>query len=210
MPFPAAHSYVTFLGDAYQQREIWQTGLRLAGTAVPTEAQLQALADAFSDNIWPTSTFPPSTHRFLGVKWAPIQTNGLYPPDAVSLEHFLEAPIPGTAGTGYPQIAIVLSLRTTRARGYASNGRMYIPSALPIGSGGQIPEADAINVSLAAAQFISDVDAVGLGQPVVMSKVGAGVTAPITGVRVGRVMDTQRRRRNAIPEEYTAAAPVPS
>jgi hypothetical protein len=39
---------------------------------------------------------------------------------------------------------------------------------------------------------------------VVGSPLGAGVFRPITAVAVGRVIDTQRRRRRSLSEDYTA------
>ena len=46
---------------------------------------------------------------------------------------------------------------------------------------------------------------VGDARVVIMSSVGAGTTKVATTVRVGNVRDTQRRRRNGIPEAYQSA-----
>jgi hypothetical protein len=210
MPYPRAHGYVTFFGDAFTQAEIWQTGLRLDGTDPPDESQLIALATAF-EVLWDTAEIAaPAGRRFLGVKWAPQDTSGRYPDGEDAVEYLLPTPNQGAAGASYPQIALVLSMRTARSRGYASNGRMYVPSALVINTGtGLIDATDASDAAAAGATFIGAVNAVGLGDASVMSTVGAGRIEPITGVRVGRVMDTQRRRRNALPESYTAESPVP-
>lgn len=211
MPYTAAHGKITFLGDSYATTEIWQTTLRLIGTAVPTQQQLQDAAGAMSILLENTALAFPLGFRFLGVKWAPQDTAGEYGPDGEAVEYFLPTPVTGSASNGYPQIACVLSLRTARARGYASNGRMYIPSArAPAPADGLITQAQAESIRDSGAAFIANVETSGVGVPAVMSTVGAGRTEAITAVRVGRVMDTQRRRRNQLPELYTTEADVPT
>jgi hypothetical protein len=211
MPYPRPHSYVTFLGDAYGQQEEWQVGLRLDGTTEPDDAQLEALATAFVLMVNTPGARLPQSHRFIGVKWAPQDVNGEYGPDGQSREWFRPNPFVGAGGIAYPQIACVISFRTARARGYASNGRMYLPSANPIGQNtGQMGATDGEAVRDAAVTFLTAVNAVGLGDAAVMSTVGAGRIERITGVRVGLVLDTQRRRRGSLPENYVAAAAVPT
>lgn len=211
MAFPRNHALLTFFGDGYSGVEIWNTTLRLDGTTVPNETQLEACATAFQ-TLWNDGTLAsPSSRRFLGVKWAPQDTQGRYPDGSDSIEFLLADPDPGTTGGGYPQIALTLSLRTARSRGYASNGRMYLPSSREVSvASGQIDATQALALASVGAQFIADIAEVGLGTPAVMSTVGAGRIEAVTGVRVGRVMDTQRRRRNALDEAYTETVSVPT
>lgn len=211
MPYTQPHGYLTILGDAYSGTEEWQVGLRLDGTTPPTTAQLESIDSAVTAFLQTGNLSFPLGRRYIGLKWAPQDVNGRYPDGEDAVEWFRPTPLSGGASGGYPQIALVLSLRTARARGYASNGRMYFPSAAtPTAGDGRITLANAEAVAAAGATLIASIALVGLGEPVVMSTVGAGRTEPITGVRVGRVMDTQRRRRNQIPEEYTATVVVPS
>lgn len=207
--YPRAHSRLTFFGDAAQSQEEWQTGIRLDGTRAPTTAELTTALDYFSTRIWQYMSAP-SRNRLLGVKWAPQGTDGKYGDDGEAREYFLPSPLDGSGSGGYPQIALCLSLRTSRARGYASNGRMYIPSTYPVGGDGFISETTAGNSAVSAAAFIGEINGIGLGDVSVMSNVGAGRIEAVTAVRVGRVMDTQRRRRNQLPELYALPAPVPS
>lgn len=209
--YQAPHSLVSFLGDAYGQQEEWQTGIRISGQVTPTPANLESLDAAFFTLISSSAIALPNGFRYIGVKWAPIGLDGKYPTAAESLTFLRTTPFASTGQGGYPQIALVLSLRTARPRGYASNGRMYVPSALrPEATTGRITDAQAGAAAQAAAAFIGSVNAIGMGTVQVMSAVGGGISANVTEVRVGRVMDTQRRRRNGIPEEYAAPAPVPS
>nr|CRY96618.1 hypothetical protein [uncultured prokaryote] len=210
MPYPRAHLLVSWLGDAYSQQEEWQVGLRLDGTELPTIEQMEELDEAFATLVSSQGTGLPGGRRYIGLKVAPIGTNGRYPPDENAVEYLRPSPIPGSTTGGYPQIALVLSMRTARTRGYASNGRMYLPTAeTPSDSSGLITLSTADSAALNGAVFIGAVNAVGLGAASVMSTVGAGLIEPITAVRVGRVIDTQRRRRNQLPESYSAASPVP-
>lgn len=207
--YPRAHSRLTFFGDAAQSAEEWQTGIRLDGTQIPNTAALAAALDSFSTRIWQYMSAP-SRNRLVGVKWAPQGTDGKYGDNGEAVEYFLPTPLSGSGSGGYPQIALCLSLRTSRSRGYASNGRMYIPSTYPVGGDGMLDENTCENSATSAANFVAEINALGLGDVSVMSNVGAGRIEAVTAVRVGRVMDTQRRRRNQLPELYALPAPVPS
>lgn len=108
-----------------------------------------------------------------------------------------------------PQICLVTTLTTTRSRGRGSKGRFYSPAvvATPAANGRIAPDQVLNHVGQSTA-LISDINGLGLGPVSVMSSLGAGSSLPVTGVRVGGVLDTQRRRRNQLSEEYQAA-PVP-
>lgn len=124
--------------------------------------------------------------------------------------------VTGAGAASLPnQCAIVLSLRT-RAAGPKGRGRMYIPALkATVGSDGRIPPTQretfaafclnlitglqtAINVPSQTQQWV----------PVVASGVGAGANNLVTAIRVGDVIDTQRRRRDALSEAYTQS-PLP-
>lgn len=208
MPFPAAHSLLTFSGPAYADQEEWSTGCRLRRSTAPTEAQLSAAADAFLGLTGTTALGASNAARLVSVKWSPQNTEGKYG-DAESVE-FLRAPAALGSNDRMPaQIAVVISLRTARPRGRGSNGRMYIP-ALPTleANTGRFSAGDASTIAAAAADFLSGVgDALGT-DVVVGSQVGSGLLETVTAVRVGRVPDTQRRRREGLPESYSTDEPV--
>lgn len=211
MPYTGPHGYLTILGDSYSGTEEWQTGIRLMGTTPPTTAQMEAVDTAVSAFLATTDLRFPSGFRYIGLKWAPQDANGRYPEGEDAVEWLRPTPLAGNVSGGFPQIALVTSWRTARSRGRASNGRSYWPSVQVVASTtGRFPLAAGTSVAAAAATLISQLEAAGIGTPAVMSAVGAGITEPITGVRVGLVMDTQRRRRNGISEEYTETAAVPS
>lgn len=122
------------------------------------------------------------------------------------------------AGTGNPmplQCSVVLSLYGYDPAQYATQrdrkrGRMYLPT--PTGSSldgeGTISEArqDEYLASFgawwAALQGVITLGLLDFNmQPVIASRAGQ-FTTDAKWLRVGRVIDTQRRRRNALPERY--------
>lgn len=211
MAYTGPHGYLTILGDSYGGAEEWQTGIRLMGTTPPTEAQMEAVDTAVTTFLTTGALRFTAGFRYLSLKWAPQTAEGRYPEGEDAVEWLRPTPLAGTTSGGFPQIALVTSWRTARSRGRGSNGRSYWPSVQTIASAtGRFPLNDGTLVAAAAAQLIASLEAAGIGTPAVMSAVGTGITEPITGVRVGLVMDTQRRRRNGISEEYTETAAVPS
>lgn len=119
------------------------------------------------------------------------------------------APLSPSSGSvlGPPQLSVVVSLETARARGLASKGRFFPPWAGTVGQNGKIAGPDTSSAQYAIAQgaivMIRALDAMGPipGQVVVFSLKGQ-IAEPVTGVRVGNVVDTQRRRRASLIEDY--------
>lgn len=131
-------------------------------------------------------------------------------------EQLLVGVVTGTGSpTKTPQDALVLSLRTNTP-GARGRGRMYWPAL-----GATISSAFQLTVPTAAATvadwktflagignemnqyFIGIADA----RRVVLSvrSVTDHVNRDVVSLQVGNVLDTQRRRRDAIPESYSAA-----
>jgi hypothetical protein len=142
------------------------------------------------------------------VKIALIGTDGKYIGDPLVKDE--STPVSGgRLGVMYPQLATAVSLRTDKKRGPGAYGRFYAPLALPIGNDGRVTESvadtfvqfmqsflDGINTDLANLDMDNDIF---LGN---VSKVGSGSQDAITGVFVGNLVDTQRRRRNKLQEQY--------
>lgn len=210
MPYPNPHALLTILGDAYGGSEIWQTGLRLATPGEPDTATMEAIDAAVTTFLQTTALRFPSGFRYIGLKFAPQDVNGRYPAGTDATEWLRPTPLAGNVSGGFPQIALVTSWRTSRTRGYASNGRSYWPSVQVINATtGRFPASEGLAVATAAANLVAAIRDTTIGVPSVMSTVGAGLSEPIIGARVGLVMDTQRRRRSAIAEEYTETQEVP-
>jgi len=143
--------------------------------------------------------------RFDSLKVAAIGTDG----------HYLDAPqvwpFPGHVGTHNnipPQDTLVLSLRSGLSFGDANFGRMYIPhtmAALDTGTA----RMTAAKASLIAGDFDTFISTVNLTMDsqvagsgvVILSQKGAGTVKAPLQVGCGRVIDTQRRRRNRLDED---------
>lgn len=223
--FDRAHVMIQW-GGALPGNEIWSNSLRASssgtgdGAYVPAPEDMQAWLEGPLQTAVAAFHQRPGTHvsglaTLTFVKANAVNTTGHYI-EPVTLEYVYPSPLPGGgSGNQMPnQVTLVVSTTTGLSRGPAHRGRFYLP--LPAvqlgGADGRIQLQNAVDVANSAAQFVMEVaDTPGLDllQPlkaVVMSrKVGAPATHVITGVEVGRVLDTQRRRRSELPEDYQSA-----
>jgi hypothetical protein len=207
--------------------ESWSCSLRTgANTAdplsadVPSEDSVAAwLTGSIKDAVTAyhtrvtTGINPLATLTFI--KANRINKQGHYK-DALTHEVVL-APVAGAGNNGpvLPnQCTLAISLTTGFTRGPAHRGRFYLP--LPtvqiVGNTGQISDGDVQNIRNSTKTFIEaiadvpGVDAPFSQTPTVFSrKQGAAGHRAITGVEVGRVIDTQRRRRRNVKEDYASA-----
>jgi hypothetical protein len=128
---------------------------------------------------------------------------GLYLDQGNANTHFVQPPIAGACIPGLPQGTTAVSTMTAITRGRASKGRFFPPSGsqhFPLADG-RISVAHAQAEATSAAQLITDLNGSVEGECYVWSQVGQ-VQQEITGCRVGRVVDTQQRRRKNLVEEY--------
>lgn len=117
------------------------------------------------------------------------------------------------SGTPPPQLALAVSLMTAR-RGPTGKGRFYIPlpelTVVPSDSF-RISTIQAEGVRGTAQTFLNSLNLVNLGTanfPEVAVISSKGYATRVAQIRVGRVLDTMRSRRNKMPEAYTAAANI--
>lgn len=118
--------------------------------------------------------------------------------------------IPATHGDSTPlpyQTAIVVTLLTAAPRGLAHAGRYYLPAGF-YGGSPQTVDADGnmleiVYTSVVAGQvaFLNALATAGFTPQVYSVKGATG--RPVTGIKVGHVYDTQRRRRKSLLENYT-------
>lgn len=226
MAFDSRHKLLTVIGELWTslaQPEQWTFGLRFdppSGQEAVSQAQVDA-CDAVLRTLFVTTTSgavlaADNRHSYLRCKLAPIDTNGNYP----SGEQAFESASVRLAGTGNAAInpwpgqctpAVTLFSSRPGGRGLASKGRIYLPPiGTIIGSDGTITATTAQNLRQWTASLIGSLnDVVNLGTCAIYSGVGAGVHFPVTGTRAGRVVDTQRRRRRQLQEQYTTTVPIP-
>lgn len=135
---------------------------------------------------------------------------GKYASQANSFTHLLPVPVVGgSTNPGWPQISVSVGLTTVLQRGRGHAGRFYLPMGYSSpDAGGRLTAAAAMSVASNARTMINAFNAVNVdGKVVVFSKVAQTVTF-VTGTRCGRVVDTQRRRRSSLDEEYQKVALV--
>jgi hypothetical protein len=211
MPYPRAHTLLTFFGDAWAAVEEWSTSLRVDSATLPTVAVLDSVAARWATFHANASAGISPNARFLGVKAAPIGADGRYAPNGLSVTSLRPSPVIGGATfAGAPQLSMVVTLNTDLIRGKGSVGRMYLPACgIPAGSDGRITVANAQALAGAAATLLTDLNGLLEGDLAVfgagLSGTGPGSVRDVIGVRVGRVIDTQRRRRNQLDEGYVTS-----
>lgn len=226
MPYDRRHIVIQW-GGTLPGGEIWSNMFRGGGDTtgpgayVPTHSEMDAwLHGEVKDEVaaWharaTTQIYP--TCKLAYVKANVVDMNGHYVEQTTLVHNYAPVISGGGSGTLHPtQVAWVVSLTTAYARGPAHRGRIYVP--LPgvaiSGTDGMVSATDATSLATSAKTFIetlADTPGVDAGAPfkvLVMSKTGPnGATNPVTGVQVGRVLDTQTRRRNALGENYVSAA----
>lgn len=112
-----------------------------------------------------------------------------------------------------PQCAVVVTLLTAKARGAGAKGRFFTPALLAAVEGdGRMSLATATAIATSAKTLINDlnnwpgVDFLGDLRVVVATQGTAGdpgaENVPVTGVAVGRVVDTHRSRRASLDEQH--------
>jgi len=222
MSYSKEHVLLTW-GGTLPGSETWTNSLRCApmpivpGAVFIDDGDLEGLeasyVPAVKDFHARLGTKIANVCQLTWVKLAAIGTDGKYKPGAISVRESVFAPIAGAiagGGNGVPnQLSLAVTTVTALPRGHAHAGRFYLPMpSIPIGSDALISTSDADAVRQSVKTFLEAVaDVPGVDTdisptPVVMSKIGSGATNKIIGCKIGRVLDTQRRRRRSLPENY--------
>lgn len=203
------HIRVELFGNLMGGAERWSAGFSLpplvgSGTQ-PLITIAEDTASAF-DSQWEGTSFSigaymPLSTSFLGAKATHLADDGSVLGTASKL---LATPDTGTQELALPpQCAIVVSLRTPTA-GARGRGRMYLPGpgTESLTDNGRLQGSVRDALAARMVDFIGNVNSLLTPQVVgVASNVGGFITT-VTAVAVGDVVDTQRRRRDALPEGY--------
>ena len=225
MPF-ASNSLRITIGGSLFDVETWSIGFRARSTTPESNASLIAGNAGMADDIYTDFSAGFANSQLHAnsqatcdwVKVAALDTDGHYA-DGSDADLHAEVVGAGPAGGGSadaPQLCTVVSFGTVVHRGHASKGRVFIPGCaqstitatgeISTGAAGDIRDEmkdrlDHINGILSTA-FSANM------RLAVMSPLGAGLSHSITDVKVGRVIDTQRRRRRQLDEAYSDIAPL--
>lgn len=216
--------YLLSFGGGLRVTEIWNMNIRFRSSNVITADEQQAEAVRIKPLIQAWGADPnalwTNAVTLSYVKFNRIGPDGEYHDTGVT--HRVDfAPVAmGTTASVVPnQISLVLSWMTNIQRGIASKGRVFqpIPAIGTVATTGRMATSLCLAAANAAATFLNAVNYVSGGitpydlEANVVSRgkklsgggYGDGASQRITQVRVGDVPDTQRRRRNALPEVYT-------
>lgn len=208
-PYDSAHLYLQW-GGKLPGGEEWSCGLRLMnlGGAIPeTEpAMLAALVTSITNFHNGGAAGISALAKLSFVKLNAIGVDGHYVYDTTQ-ETVLADISGGGTGSGFVpnQLACAVSLTTGFSRGPAHRGRFFLP--MPVyatAADGMISAANAQSISGAVDTFIGAVNGASTDFDVAVfsRKLGAATHRPVTGNLVGRVLDTQRRRRRSLAENY--------
>lgn len=204
-------------GGSVAGEDIWSNSLSLAGNqAVPIQEVFNAL-DLTAINALIQTAYsgtgglvPYCTYAY--VKAAVIGTDG----KTVGEPKIYDRPqaMPGTATfTTPPQSSVAVTLTTDQVRGLAHEGRIFLPAGFGdvAANTGRI---SALVLSQLLTRFTTFFDGIntyldtipGQYSIYIASAVRQGAFRRVTGVRIGNLVDTQRRRRNRLAETYTSGS----
>lgn len=212
----------TLMGTMLGGNEIWTTSFWMGeegfGATIPTQAAVDAIAVLWQAFFTHGDSKINSSFKTTGVKLALIDDEGESDPDNTKYKYYA-TPISGTStdsGIMPPQVSLCATLTSAKVRGWGSKGRMYLPGVnAPLLSDGHINSTTVLGIVGKLKTFLDGVNAsVDVTLPVALNAAatfsgtaihGNGIF-PVTGVKIGNVYDTQRRRRNQLVESYQAVA----
>lgn len=217
---------VTIFGTCFGLAEEWTTSFSLGNVTGgdlgndPEQAQADAIKALWQTLFTNNTTGFQASWKTEGVKVALTDTDGKTIPGSVAYSYFA-SPIAGATPTAQalpPQCSLVVTLTTPKLRGYGSKGRMFLPGiGFPVSGDGRILVTQTDALATQFKTFLDGVNAlptVGGSQAEVVlnsaerltAPTHAAIMTPVTGIKVGNVYDTQRRRRNQLQEIYQVKA----
>lgn len=223
---PHAHrvTKVTIMGSFGGGAEQWTTGFYLgqqdADAALPTQAVADAIVPLWKTFFTQASSQISYNWSTDNIKLSSVGTDGKSNP-ADTIYSVVSGCAGGQANVYPPQIALVATLFSSKPRGGASKGRMYLPGVVrAIDNTGHIDGTTVagmlgnLKTFLQAVNNIANTpDRIILASHGSINKDGTpkvgGLSSPenrfVQGVKLGNVYDTQRRRRGALKESYQTA-----
>jgi len=165
---------------------------------------------ADADAAWTTFLGTAAVNTFwnTGCVWAQVNVSelGATPSAPVVTSAQSIIGVAGTSGDSSlpPQVSVCVSFNTATA-GSRARGRMFLPApdTTALVATGRLSSAFRTAVGPALQTYFNTMEAGG-HQVMVVSSVGAVYTPyAVNNIRLGDVLDTQRRRRNSIAEVYS-------
>lgn len=216
---------VTISGSSFGGAEEWSTGFYMGYESGDADLPNQQLADdirtAWQAFFIQSSSYIANTFTSTLVKCSSHGQDG-----KASAEDTIYSTFTGNASGARtenfpPQIALVATLLSTKARGVGAKGRLYLPGVVaPVLGTGQINGTVQAGILANFKTFLAACNASTATNNVVMlashgslnkdgtPKLGGSgmINKAVHSVRLGSVYDTQRRRRNGLTENYQTVA----
>lgn len=214
-----------FGGTAWAGIESWSCGLKLKHLGGDEVGAMQDEAKATIDEVRTLTIayLARATSKFhfeTKLNWIKLNvidaSTGKYafPHDPVYVEGLTQG---GNGGAGIPQVALCVTMRGDFERGTAAFGRWFIPASYAaLETDGQLTTAFAQECASSACAYLA-------GLATIDSGLGPDAWAPwlygsgesgnrdsaVRQVQVGKVYDTQRRRRENLLEDYVTGTGYP-
>jgi hypothetical protein len=207
---------VTLSGTMFGGAEQWSTGFFLgqesANAADGSTAACDAILNAWRTFFTSTTSYVSSQYVTTQCKIAKINTDG-HTDLAKVFYGYPATALVGQQGTNThpPQCTLALTLQSDRPRGLASKGRMYLPGISAAMQGdGKISAANRDSICLNMKTFFDTIAAnADVPDTLILAAKGTGPFPEFTAqndfvqtIKLGNVIDTQRRRRNGLVESY--------
>jgi hypothetical protein len=198
-------------GESWTVNPVWQIGGVSTAEDISNE-EAQTIATAIAAIALPTGLAQQwsTSTSWAGARVEARRWDGTLAAQAEALKAIVA---PGTSSGTHPfQTALVSSLRSATPGG-SGRGRLYWPATgVPLVTNTLRPAFATITTALSAVKTLltsigAAIDVTTTNSPVlsVWSRTNAS-TAPVTSINMGDVCDVQRRRRDALLENYQALA----
>jgi len=209
-PYDQPHLYAQW-GGKLPGGEEWSNGIRFRAIGAHTvasgdvAAMLAPLTTAITAFHTRATTLVHNTAKLSYVKLNAIAVDGTYM--SLNTNEQIVADVGGGSTAVCPpnQIAMVVTWLTSFTRGPAHKGRIYLPlPATQLDTDGIVSTVSADGIKASAATFLTALNAVSADYEaaVFSRKAGNPGNNKIQAPSVGRVLDTQRRRRRSLAELY--------
>lgn len=207
------HFRLAFGGSLFTTEQ-WVCRLNVtSSTTLLTDAEadtsMAGLVAAISDFVASADTLLGTAVALEYVKFNRITPTGHYATPSTSRTTLIDPALNGAGSSNMPpQVAIAVSLLTDSTRGKAHRGRIYLPCLVSQISGAGLIGSSGLSLLTPRAHTLIAAVNAALPSPNAVSVLSStGEAKHVTGIAVGKVYDTQRRRRRSLREDpYSLSA----
>lgn len=175
-----------------------------SGVGCWTEANIMAIGEVMYEYLDDIKAYQSSAFSWTEIRVSAINSDGTVV-NGASVGSISPTIDPTATQTMPPQVAIVSTL-ITGGRGPRNRGRLYIPAFTAPTSAGMVVSAAGISaINTATKTAVNAFNSISGIRCAVVSRTH-GTYSDVTFVRCGDQLDTQRRRRDGVKENYTSLA----